>query len=55
MSFRMTGLPAEKFDHLFALPDAELAAQGAVRRIADGRNPGYPCRISLTVHRRATS
>lgn len=48
MSFRITGLPAERFAHLFALPDAELAAQGAVRRIADGRNPGYPCRISLT-------
>ena len=26
----------------------ELAAQGAVRRIADGRMPGYPCRVSLT-------
>jgi hypothetical protein len=30
------------------LSDAALAAQGAVRRIADGREPGYPCRISLT-------
>jgi hypothetical protein len=26
----------------------KLAAQGAVRRIADERTPGYPCRISLT-------
>ena len=25
-----------------------MAAQGAVRRIADNRTPGYPCRISLT-------
>ena len=48
MSFRITGLPAERFAPLFALSDAELAAQGAVRRIADERTPGYPCRISLT-------
>jgi hypothetical protein len=48
MSFRITGLPAEDFTHLFALSDEELAAHGAVRRIADERMPGYPCRISLT-------
>ncbi len=48
MSFRIQGLPAENFAHLFALSDAELAAQNAVRRIADGRTPSYPCRISLT-------
>lgn len=48
MSFRITGLPAEPFAPLFALSDAELAAHGAVRRIADERQPGYPCRISLT-------
>jgi hypothetical protein len=47
MSFRITGLPAERFAHLFALSDRELAAQGAVRRTADGRMPGYPCRVSL--------
>jgi hypothetical protein len=45
MSFRITGLPAEKFSHLFALPEKELAAHGAVRTIADGPRP---CRISLT-------
>jgi hypothetical protein len=45
MTFRITGLPAEDFAHLFALSDAELASHGAVRRIADGP---YPCRISLT-------
>jgi len=45
MSFRITGLPVEPFAPLFALSDAELAAQGAVRRIADA---GYPCRVSLT-------
>ena len=48
MAFRITGLPAEDFAPLFDLSDAELAARGAVRRIADGREPGYPCRISLT-------
>lgn len=48
MSFRITGLPAEAFAPLFALSDEALAAQGAVRRIADDRAPGYPCRISLT-------
>src|SRR4051794_10124314 len=48
MSFRITGLPADRFAHLFALSDEELARQGAVRRVADARAPGYPCRISLT-------
>ena len=48
MRFRITGLPAEHFAHLFALSDEELQARGAVRRIADARTPGYPCRISLT-------
>ena len=48
MSFRITGLPAEEFAHLFALSDKELAAHEAVRRIADGRKLGYPCRVSLT-------
>jgi len=48
MSFRITGLPAEEFAPLFALSDAELAARGAVRQIADAREPGYPCRVSLT-------
>ena len=45
MSFRIVGLPAQNFDHLFPMSDAELSAQGAVRRIADG---SYPCRVSLT-------
>lgn len=48
MSFRITGLPAETFQPLFALSDAELAARGAVRRIAEDRERGYPCRVSLT-------
>jgi hypothetical protein len=45
MAFRILGLPAENFTHLFALSDAELAAQGGVRRTVDGK---YPCRVSLT-------
>ena len=48
MSFRITGLPDEDFAPLFTMTDAELAAHGAVRRVADDRQPGYPCRISLT-------
>ena len=48
MSFRIAGLPAEDFAHLFVLSDEELAARGAVRRSADARTPGYPCRVSLT-------
>jgi hypothetical protein len=47
MSFRITGLPAETSSSLFALPDHELAARGAIRRITDDR-PVYPCRVSLT-------
>jgi len=45
MHFRIQGLPAEKFAHLFTLSDEELARVGGVRRIADGPRP---CRISLT-------
>ena len=48
MSFRIKGLPAEHFNHLFSLSNEELAKHGGVRRIADDRRPGYPCRISLT-------
>ncbi len=48
MGFRITGLPSERFSPLFGLSDEELAAHGAVRRIADRRSPGYPCRVSLT-------
>jgi hypothetical protein len=48
MSYRIKGLPAEHFDHLFALSNEELAKHGGLRRIADDRRPGYPCRISLT-------
>ena len=45
MTFRILGLPAKEFTHLFSLSDADLAAQGSVRRTVDGK---YPCRVSLT-------
>ncbi len=46
MSFRVTGLPADRFQPFFAMSDAELAQHQARRLTADG--PGYPCRVSLT-------
>ena len=48
MHFRIRGLPAEQFAPLFELSDEELAGKSAVRRTADARDPGYPCRVSLT-------
>jgi hypothetical protein len=45
MNFRIRGLEAEQFRYLFTLSDAELAARGALRKIADGPSP---CRVSLT-------
>lgn len=44
--FRIRGLPAQQFAHLFALDDAQLATRGARRMIAG--DTGFPCRISLT-------
>jgi hypothetical protein len=45
MNFRILGLPAKDFTHLFALSDRDLATQGGVRRTTGGN---YPCRVSLT-------
>lgn len=47
MTFRISGLSADAFDHWFSLDHAELAQAGAISRVADS-NPGFPCRISLT-------
>ncbi len=47
MTFRISGLAAEPFEHYFTMDDTDLAQVGAVRRIADSK-PGFPCRISLT-------
>ena len=46
MAFRITGLSAEPFRHLFGLSDAELAAHTAKRYVADEK-PGFPCRIEM--------
>lgn len=55
MHFRIQGLPAEKFAPLFSLSDDELARQGAVRRIADARDPGYPCASASPIQTPATN
>jgi uncharacterized protein DUF1203 len=44
--FRISALPLDAFAPLFALSDAELAARGMRRMIADSK-PGFPCRVSL--------
>ena len=46
MSFRFVALKSERFDPLFEESDAELAAMGARRMVADEK-PGFPCRVSL--------
>jgi Protein of unknown function (DUF1203) len=46
MGFRIKGLPAAPFQHLFSLSDDELAHHGAKRYVADQR-PGFPDRIEL--------
>jgi hypothetical protein len=46
MAFRISGLEAAQFAALHGLSDAQLAAHGARRVVAD-RHPGFPCRVSL--------
>lgn len=46
MSFRITGLPADRFGALYGLDDAALAARGVVRmRVTHA--PGFPDRVTL--------
>ncbi len=45
-SFRITGLSAHEFQHLFGLTDDMLEKLGAKRYIAN-ENPGFPDRIEL--------
>jgi hypothetical protein len=46
MSFRITGLPAERFAPLFQMSDAELAEAGAVRLHVHYAAPGcYAARV----------
>ncbi|WP_219115506.1 DUF1203 domain-containing protein [Janthinobacterium sp. UMAB-56] len=46
MSFRIRGLSPRPFQHLYGLPDAELATLGILRYVVDCQ-PGYPDRIEL--------
>jgi Protein of unknown function (DUF1203) len=46
MTFRITGLSAAPFRHLYGLSDEALAAQGAMRYVAH-ESPGFPDRIEL--------
>ncbi len=45
-TFRISGLPASPFLHLFGQTDDELAAHGVTRSTADAK-PGFPDRIEL--------
>ena len=46
MSYVVSGLDPEAYTSLFTLPEADLAAHGARRIVADA-DRGYPCRVSL--------
>lgn len=46
MSFQITGLSAAYFKPLYAMTDAELAARGIDRVVADAPDSA-PCRVSL--------
>ena len=46
MDFRIAGLDADRFRHLFGLDDAQLAQHRALRKTCDEK-PGFPCRVSL--------
>jgi len=46
MSFRVKGLEADQFVHLYGLSDEELRAQGVLRYRADS-SPGFPDRIEM--------
>lgn len=46
MSFRITGLHAHRFAHLFGLSDKALVEYNAKRYVADAK-PGFPCRVTL--------
>lgn len=50
MSFRITGLPARPFAHLFGLGEAELARHGALR-LSVGDQDRFPDRIELRLAR----
>jgi hypothetical protein len=45
-AFQLVGLPAEPFESLFTLSEAQLAGIGA-RRVVANSTFGFPCRVSL--------
>jgi hypothetical protein len=46
MTYRIQGLDPKPFEHLFGLPDEELAERNA-RRVKVTNKPGFPCRVTL--------
>jgi Protein of unknown function (DUF1203) len=46
MNYRITGLSPEPFQHLYGLPDDELAKVGVKRYVVD-KKPGFPDRVSM--------
>jgi hypothetical protein len=46
MSFRITGLDPAPFQHLYGLPDDELARRGVRRYVVDAK-PGFPDRVEV--------
>jgi hypothetical protein len=46
MGFRISGLSADPFRHLYGLGDEELRRHGALRYVADSK-PGFPDRIEM--------
>ncbi len=46
MSFQISALPVEPFQHLFGQPADTLATHAAARVLVN-RKPGFPCRVSL--------
>jgi Protein of unknown function (DUF1203) len=46
MTFRISGLSATTFRHLYGLSDEALAAHGAMRYVAN-ESPGFPDRVEL--------
>ena len=46
MSFQISPLNAEQFDHLYSMSPEQLTAQNIIERTASN-NTGFPCRVSL--------
>jgi len=46
MTYRITGLSPEPFQHLYGLPDDELAQRGVKRYVVD-KKPGFPDRVTM--------